>query len=555
MKMITIALIMGILILSSLSLGYSSPFPSSPPSAPLVPLGSFSVDLNSVANWGINAAQVGDWFSASWSTNQAEAVGAVNYPYQFLFGDLFQTGKISVQSISVQFNINWSIVEQHPAVSLEGAPGDGATVYGSPINEAISTGIGSGAVPYFSGYPVKVYIVNTTGSVLAEQSIFTSKGNSNYEVTLQPSTAANGVFYVEFYVMMYTEWNAQPIKYFPLYLGTGEFNQVVANVENATSLVRGPGEANLTLEFSGGLWNVSFEHIINGNASDMSPTNIQVLKVYNFSYRSTGGSITLHFNFSVNDSPGIYLWSFNESITHYGATYLVHDVSRTVALPDIHIWMSPGVLDGQETIGILPVYNESPIHLQVTIWYGNDVNLIPPASGANVLYFQSPFTVVSGYNQTISFKNTMDMHLNVLVIANYSDIYNQSSDFVTIGSNVTAIANGNISAWFPVSPFSSTLNELFLLGGVGLFAYSAYDSSRNSVQRKMSMFSRRGQGPGFYFPTHYAAAIFLIIMALVNWVAIYHSILNASNPFKGLPVISPLLIGVSLLSVLLGGIQ
>ncbi|GGM68286.1 hypothetical protein GCM10007108_03000 [Thermogymnomonas acidicola] len=120
-------------------------------------LGSWQVDQRAVHNWGVNSSAVEQWFNVSWGSNQAEEAGAVDFPYQFMYGNFYMNGKLVAQPISINVHINWAVVGNYPAVSILGAPGDGATPLGAPSGEAISTGIGSGAIGYFSGYPFHIY--------------------------------------------------------------------------------------------------------------------------------------------------------------------------------------------------------------------------------------------------------------------------------------------------------------------------------------------------------------------------------------------------------------
>ncbi|WP_229657422.1 hypothetical protein, partial [Thermogymnomonas acidicola] len=118
--------------------------------------------------------------------------------------------------------------------------------------------------------------------------------------------------------MMYTVLDAQPIKYFPFYVGVGQFSQLSANVQGSTSLVKGSGPAYLNFTFNAGNWTVYFDRVLNGNPGNLSATNLQVLQEYHITYQETGGQKKLVFNFTSSDPPGVYVWIFNESITRYG---------------------------------------------------------------------------------------------------------------------------------------------------------------------------------------------------------------------------------------------
>ncbi|MEM0159837.1 MAG: hypothetical protein QW393_03720, partial [Candidatus Micrarchaeaceae archaeon] len=80
-------------------------------------MGSFVADPQVV---GGNAAQLARWFSASWGINQAYQVGAVDYPYQFLYGNFFQNGQEVVQGIQVELTINTSVALNNAPIGSGG---------------------------------------------------------------------------------------------------------------------------------------------------------------------------------------------------------------------------------------------------------------------------------------------------------------------------------------------------------------------------------------------------------------------------------------------------
>ena len=516
-------------------------------------MGSWQVDPNAVNNWHVNAADVNKWFSASWGTNVAETAGAVDYPYQFLYGNFFMNGVLSAQSITVNIAINWAVVEKNPAYALSSpVPGYGATTLGAPGSgspgweEVISTGIGSGAVSYFSGYPFHIYVVSASGTTLASTNLYTSTSTSDYSVTLQPNQGYNGTIYIEIYSMMYTEWDAQPIKYFPLYIGVGEFTQLTANVQGSTSLVKGSGPAYLNFTFNAGNWSINFDRVTNGNPQNLSATNLQVLKTYHFTYAGTGGVKNLVYNFTSDNPPGIYVWMFNESVTKYGSTFVVHDL-KTSFPPRILTWMSPGKLDSLETVSVMVVSNVSQMNITIylSVWYGNDEYLLPPPGTSNVLYDNSPYHVISGQNFTLSFKNSMDGQLNMQVIANASGSLNLSRDFTTIATNTTSPPTGNVTDWFvwpPWGPGSNALNIIFLISGIGVLLYAIGTSLSDveiedeakramKMRERASMLGEQIQSGASQFSgnlvmgsPHFGVAIALLIMSILNWGAILHAL-------------------------------
>ena len=550
--------IIGIIAVLVMTAGMSTVYASSS-SLSSLQMGSWQVDPSAVQNWKVDAGQVDQWFSASWGTNVAESAGAVNYPYQFLYGNFFFNGKLSAQSITVNIAINWTEAEKYAATPIfSPAPGDGATGLGAPSGEVISTGIGSGAVSYFSGYPIHVYVMSANGTTLGSGQIYTSTSTSDYSLTLQPTTVYNGTVYVEMYAMMYTEWNAQPIKYFPLYIGVGKYTQLVANVQGSTSLVKGLGPAYLNFTFNAGNWSINFDHVLNGNPQNMSATNLQVLRTYHFTYASTGGNKQLIYNFTSSNPPGIYVWTFNESVTKYGSTYVVHDL-RASFPPKVLTWMSPGKLDGQETVSVTVVSNVSQenITVYVSVWYGTDEYMLPPSGASNVLYSNSPFQLISGQNFTLTFKNTMDGQLNLQVIANASGNLNLTRDFTTIGNNVSSPPGGNISSWFVWPPWSGgPVNELLLLGGGILVLYSLIASAGNvevdETVRKAEKIRNRelsmGEKVGYRMPmnltstysAHFGGAIILLVLSVINWDKVVSSIPGAGLMF------SPLVFGFAM---------
>lgn len=209
--------------------------------------------------------------------------------------------------------------------------------------------------------------------------------------------------------------------------------------------------------------------------------------------------------------------------------------------------MSPGKLDGQETVSATVISNTSQMNITiyVSIWYGTDEYLVPPPGSSNILYSNSPYHVISGQNFTLTFKNSMDGQLNMQVIANASGSLNLSRDFTTIATNTSSPPTGNVTDWFvwpPWGPGSNALNIIFLISGVGVLLY-AIGTSLSDVElddqakRAMKMRERAAmlgehisEGTSQFTGNltmgspHFGVAIALLIMSVINWGAIFHAL-------------------------------
>ncbi len=532
MKTKLLSLVLAAILIGSISLETS--LAASPPN---VQMGTFEPDPQATA-WGGSPSGIGKWFSASWGVNQAYQVGAVDYPYQFLYGDFYQNGQEVVQGVMVQFSINWSAVANDPGLAwLLPIPGDGATLLGAPPGASLGTGIGSGAISYLSGHPIRVFYVQN-GTVL-EQNVSTSTSTGTYTVPVFIPTSANsGPFYIVFQTAEYN-MIGQFEGYEPIYIGEGEFNALNSHVSGKpTSVVNSLGiQANALLNwsFSAGEWNATFVHYLNNNPSDNASSNIQILQYDNFTYKSTGGTIDLQYNFSSSQPSGVYGWRFHEGVTDYGTSFIVYNNATSVASGDkppmISIWIKPASQGGNEEIYITARDNKSTwVGLEVSVWYGNDPYTVPNPSYENVLYYFAPYNVSTGTNLSLpSFSNIFYGELNVEVISHNSyNLWNNSYAQSVVRSNV--YQNGSGGNFFQnsvpllVEPFISPINALFLVAGLGILLWSIH---RSGIEARVVRKAERGLGNGgFYVPTHYLTAFVLIVLSFVNWSLVFSMITN-----------------------------
>jgi hypothetical protein len=530
----------GIVALVVMLIASAIPLASLGASPPNVPMGTFEPDPQATT-WGANPSDIGKWFSASWGINQAYQVGAVSYPYQFLYGDFYQNGQEVVQAIDVEFSINWSVVKNYPGLAdFLPIPGYGATVMGAPTWESISTGIGSGVVNYDSGYPIRVYF--TQNNTVLEQNVSTSANVNQYSVPVFiPTSAAQGPFYIIFEAQTYNMWG-QKAGYEPIYIGEGAFNALSSHVSGKpTSVVNSLSSqtsALLNWSFSAGEWNVTFVHYLNDNPSDNASSNIQVLAYYNFTYKQTGGAKDLRYNFSSTQPSGVYGWRFHEGITNYGASFIVYNNASSVLsgdkLPMISIYIKQSSQGQNEIVSIIAKDNRSSwIDLEVSVWYGSDPYTVPNPSYENVLYYFAPYNVSNGQNISLpSFSNIFYGELNVEVISHNSyNLWNNSYAQSIVKSNIyqNGTGGGNLfqskTAWL-VEPFASPINALFLVGGIGILLWSIHRSGIESETIKKAMRGLAQPSGGIYLPTHYLAAFVLIILSLINWSLVIPVIMN-----------------------------
>ena len=528
LKMIGIMVLIALLAFSTVPIvsHAGSPPTFTPPSN--LKMGSFVADPEVV---GGNATNLSKWFSMSWGINQAYQVGAVDYPYQFLYGNFYQNGQQVVQPIQVEFTINWTL-------ALDNAPPHVAatawTNLGAPSWGAFGTGSAA------ANYPVHVFFFqgNTT---LLEYNVTTITTQSTYTVpSFMPTGATNGSFYI---VVQTNYWEFpwdNPLGYSAGYrtivVGEGEFNALNSHVTGkpTTSVDAGLTGASALLNwtFSAGEWNVTFLHFLNNNPADLSSSNIQILQYDNFTYKQTGGIVHLRYNFSLDQVSGVYAWQFHEGITDYGTSFIVYN-NVTVQQsgdkpPMISIYIKPASQGGSEQISIYARdAKNSSIFMEISVWYGNDIYTVPNATFENVIYYFAPANVTSGTNYTLpSFTNDFYGELNVEVLSeNIYHEWNNSYASSVVKSNIYDNGSfhlpGPAKSWI-TSPFSSPLNALFLVAGIGLFIYSVHESGLEGAARRKIM---QGLGSPFMdFRTHYLAAVGLFLLAFVNWSLLFATI-------------------------------
>ena len=519
-------LLLSFLVISIIPMAsYASSSPTFTPPSNLK-MGSFVADPEIV---GGNATNLSKWFSMSWGINQAYQVGAVDYPYQFLYGDFFQNGQQVVQSVQVEFTINWTAVRNNMAIVNDGSWTKlGAPQWTSSAGGAFATGL----IDSLYNYPIHVfYIQNTT---VLEYNVTTAQGNSEYTVpSFYPTSASNGSFYIvvqtEYATHNFGENGYSQLGYRTIYVGEGEFNALNSHVSGkpTTSVNAGLTGASALLNwtFSAGEWNVTFVHFLNNNPADLSSSNIQVLQHDNFTYKQTGGIVHLRYNFSLNQVSGVYAWQFHEGITDYGTSFVVYN-NVTVQQsgdkpPMISIYIKPAKQGGSEQISIYAKdAKNSSIFMEISVWYGNDIYTVPNATFENVIYYFAPANVTSGTNYTLpSFTSNFYGELNVEVLSeNTYHQWNNSYASSVVKSNVYSNGSyhfpGPSPSWV-TSPFSSPLNALFLVAGIGLFIYSVHESGLEGAARRKVL--QGLNAPFLDVRTHYLAAILLFLLAFVNW--------------------------------------
>jgi hypothetical protein len=151
---------------------------------------------------------------------------------------------------------------------------------------------------------------------------------------------------------------------------------------------------------------------------------------------------------------------------------------------------------------------------------------VPNATFENVIYYFAPANVTSGTNYSLpSFTNDFYGELNVEVLS--ENIYHEWNNSYASSVVKSNIYNGSFhlpgpaKSWI-TSPFSSPLNALFLVAGIGLFIYSVHESGLEGAARRKIM---QGLGSPFMdFRTHYLAAVGLFLLAFVNWSLLFATI-------------------------------
>ncbi|MEM0159983.1 MAG: hypothetical protein QW478_15845 [Candidatus Micrarchaeaceae archaeon] len=487
-------------------------------------MGSFVADPQVV---GGNAAQLARWFSASWGINQAYQVGAVDYPYQFLYGNFFQNGQEVVQGIQVELTINTSVALNNAPI---GSGGNDETSLGAPSYGAFSTGQNL-------DYPIEVYYIQN--STVLEYNVSVPAGNP-VTVTVpsfMPTSATSGPFYIVFATEYWLNYGMTQKGYRVIEIGEGEFNALNSHVSGTPTTVvdsqLSGASAFLNWTFSAGEWNVTFVHYLNNNPADTSQSNIDILEYYNFTYAQTGGMKDLRYNFSANQPSGVYGWRFHEGITDYGTSFIVYN-NITVEQsgdkpPMISIYIKPASQGQSETISVYAKdAKNSSIFLEISVWYGNDIYTVPNPYYENVLYYFAPANVSSGTNYTLpAFTNDFYGQLNVEVLSH--NIYNQwNNSYASSVVKENVYQNGSGfgakgPSWI-VEPFASPLNALFLVAGIGLLLWSIHRSGITSQAAKRAMRGLGGQNGGIYLPTHYMAAFILLMLAFINWALIFGTI-------------------------------
>ena len=538
LKMIGIIVLLVVLAFSAVpivSYGASSPT-FTPPSN--LKMGSFVPNPEVV---GGNASNLSKWFSMSWGINQAYQVGAVDYPYQFLYGNFFQNGQQVVQPIQVEFTINWTKVASTDPLGI-GEPGwtDLGTFTG------FQTGVFDTGEPGSSlgNYPIHVFYVQN--STILEYNVTTEQGQSTYTVpSFMPTSAVNGSFYIVVQVeyAIDTLGEVGQKGYRTIMVGEGEYNALISHVTGkpTTSVNAGltGASALLNWSFSAGEWSVTFVHFLNNNPSDLSSSNIQILQRNNFTYEQTGGIAHLRYNFSLNQVSGVYAWQFHEGITDYGTSFVVYN-NVTVQQsgdkpPMISIFIKPASQGGSEQISIYAKdAKNSSIFMEISVWYGNDIYTVPNATFENVIYYFAPANVTSGTNYTLpSFTSNFYGELNVEVLSeNIYHQWNNSYASSVVKSNVYSNGSyhfpGPAQSWI-TSPFSGPLNAVFLVAGIGLFIYSVHESGLEGAARRKVL--QGLNAPFLDVRTHYLAAVVLFLLAFVNWSLLFATITSWGGLF------------------------
>ena len=489
---------------------------------PDVPLGSFIPDQQS-RSYGAYPTDIAKWFSVQWGINSAEQVGAVAYPYQFMFGNFYQNGQQVSQDVyfTVAINVSVSMTSDQ-----WGSLPDGTTDLGAPNYDSLSLGSGN--------YPVEVSFIQ--GSTVLTTNLSTHLGSTQTVSTgsiANPNPVESGPFYLVFSVA-YFNFEGAKIGYMPIYIGEGEFNAINAHViGKPTSSVTAGINSQATLEwaFSGGVWNVSFIHYLDNNPADLSPSNIRTLAYYNFTYAGTGGTKNLTYNFSSSEPSGVYAWTVDESFKNlYGGVFLVYNNATSEqsgdSAPSVSVWIKPAVQNAKEVVGIKTSDAKSTtIYLQVSVWFSNDMYTVPSPSYENVLYYFVPYVVGNNQNLTLNFTNTFYGQLNVEVIShNTYGMWNNTYASSVVKSNIYNNGSGIVGPVGPsiwVIPIVSPLNIiLFLLGAVVLVFSIRRSATIANVTRNAIARIRQGQvnvPATVSIPTHYIAAFVLLFLSAVNW--------------------------------------
>jgi len=500
-----------------------------------ITMGSFVADPQA-KDYGAYPSQIGTYMSGMFGINSAYQVGAVNYPYTFMIGDFYSNGQNVSQDVQVHIAVNLNNVSN---VYLTAPDGGIGSSYGAPSWGAISGIYQDSFGIAVNGYPIQVRFIQNNKTVV-NQNITLGGDNGWYNQTvtfIDPWPVSTGPFYVTFYFPYFAPNVGGDAYqgYMPLIIGEGQYLALNAHVTGKPTSVVNSGltgaSALLNWSFNAGEWNVTFVHYLDNNPSDTSPSNIQVLQWDNFTYAHTGGIKDLRYNFSSSAPSGVYGWRFHEGITDYGTSFIVYNnvsVQQSGDRPPmISIQFSGGHKQGGSTNIIISGKDakNSTIYLEISVWFGNDMYTVPNPSYENVLYYFVPEAIPSGGNYTLTITDNFYGELNVEVISH--NIYNEWNNSYA-SSTITSIIYSNSSggnyvppqAWF-VEPFSGPLNAIFLVGGIALFLWSVHRSGISSQAFKRAMRGMAGPNGGIYLPTHYMAAVLLIILAFINWAAVF----------------------------------
>ena len=540
LKMIGIMVLIALLAFSTVPIvSHAASSPTFTPPSNLK-MGTFE-PYPGASNYGANATKIGTWVSMSWGVNSAYQTGAVDFPYQFLLGDFYENGQNVAQDIYVNIHLNWSVINSEDLGNGFMGTSVGAPYWGWFNEYQYQFGVGDGAD---GAKPFKLVLAQGNSTVL---SINVTEGSQ-----LQPSTVSfpdpapiqNGSFYLILFSPMYYPQTVyagnnsnQFVGYEPIYIGEGEYNALNSHVSGkpTTSVNAGLTGASALLNwtFSGGDWNVTFVHYLNNDPADTSSSNIQVLQYDNFTYKQTGGEVHLRYNFTLNQASGVYAWQFNTQINSesYGQAFLVYN-NITVQQsgdrpPMITIQIQSGKQGGSSTVNIIGKdAKNSSISLEISIWFGNDMYTVPNASYENVIYYFAPASIPSGGNYSLTFTNNFYGELNVEVLS--ENIYGEWNNSYA-SSVVKASVYSNGSFQFPTpakswitSPFSSPLNALLLVAGIGLFLFSVHESGLEGAARRRIM--QGLNAPFLDVRTHYLAAVVLFLLAFVNWSLLFATI-------------------------------
>jgi len=509
-----------------------------PPSTANVTLGNFTADQQ-VKAWGAFPSEVAKYMSGMFGINPAYQVGAVDSPYTFLIGDFFMNGQNVSQDVQVHIavNLNSPPIPYDDDDAPQGGIGTmcGAPMWGWGGLFEDSFGIA------FTNYPVQVRFIQNNKTVVNQNITLGTSGNSWFNQTVtfvDPWPVTTGPFYIVFYFPYFSPepvGGDQFLGYIPLLIGEGQYLALNAHVTGKPTSVVNSGVAGasafLNWSFNAGEWNVTFVHYLDNNPSDTSPSNIQVLQWDNFTFAQTGGIKHLRYNFSSSAPSGVYGWRFHEGITDYGTSFIVYN-NVTVQQsgdkpPMISIQFTGGHKQGGNTNIIISGKDakNSTIYLEISVWFGNDMYTVPNPSYENVLYYFVPEAIPSGGNYTLSITDNFYGELNVEVISHniYNEWNNSYASFTITSIIYSNSSGGNYvppAPWF-VNPFAGPLNALFFIGGIALLLWSIHRSGISSQVVRRAMRGMAAPNGGIYLPTHYMAAFLLIILAFVNWAAVF----------------------------------